>query len=60
MIVKNFTASHPDFYLEDLTEFLPEGLLKPEAKKGYIQFYPNVDHIDGFFISRLRRKAKNE
>ena len=60
MMVENFVASHPDFYLEDISSFLPEGLKKPEAKNGYIQIYPNVDNIDGFFISRMRRRQRCE
>ena len=43
----------------DIEGFLPQNLKKEEAKGGYITFYPNVDGIDGFFISKIKR-CKND
>mgnify|MGYP000901101108 FL=1 len=36
---------------------LPKGLKKEDAKKGYIELFPNTDFIDGFFIAKMKRKA---
>jgi len=45
-----------DFELEDIDPYLPETLRSETSKKGYIQLYPHIHNIDGFFIARLRRK----
>jgi len=42
----------------NITEFLPDALRKESAGKGYIQLYPNIDGIDGFFIARMRKRSK--
>jgi len=56
--VERFIEENKDFYLEDITEFLPDALRKESAGKGYIQLYPNIDGIDGFFIARMRKRSK--
>ncbi|RCX16782.1 NusB antitermination factor [Anaerobacterium chartisolvens] len=55
-VVMGFISENPEFQLEDMTPFLPGPLKRPQAKKGYMQLFPNTDGIDGFFISRLVRK----
>lgn len=55
-VVMSFINENKFFKLEDISEYLPENLHKDEAKKGYMQLFPNVDRIDGFFIARLIRK----
>ena len=55
-MVEEFLKENKDFMLEDISPLLPEKLKKPEAAKGYIQLYPNVDEIDGFFMARLIRR----
>lgn len=55
-IVEAFLKSREDFYMEDLSGFLPENLESNTKTEGYIQIFPNIHGIDGFFIARLRRK----
>ena len=55
-IVEVFLKSREDFYMEDLSEFLPENLESNSKTKGYVEIFPNIHGIDGFFIARLRRK----
>ncbi len=51
-LVRNFLASHEDFVLEKTGAYLP---LRP-SESDMVQFYPQRDGIDGFFIARLKRK----
>jgi 16S rRNA (cytosine967-C5)-methyltransferase len=55
-VVEAFLKSREDFYLEDLSKLLPENLASDTKTKGYVEIFPNIHGIDGFFISRLRRK----
>ena len=57
-MVNTFLLENPDFQSVDFSGLLPDGLNKDDAKKGYIQLYPNIDGIDGFFISKLRKVGK--
>jgi len=54
-IIEDFIRSNGEFGMEDVSSFLPEKLQKPEAHKGWIQMYPNIDKTDGFFIARMKR-----
>lgn len=54
--VENFLDRHPDFMLEDLSQFLPLSLdLKGTMADGYLQLLPHQHGMDGFFISRMRK-----
>ncbi|MDF2892963.1 MAG: ribosomal small subunit methyltransferase RsmB/transcription antitermination factor NusB [Clostridia bacterium] len=55
-VVEAFLKSREDFYLEDLSKLLPENLASDTKTTGYVEIFPNIHGIDGFFISRLRRK----
>jgi 16S rRNA (cytosine967-C5)-methyltransferase len=55
-VVEAFLKSREDFYLEDLSKLLPENLASDTKTAGYVEIFPNIHGIDGFFISRLRRK----
>lgn len=55
-IIKEFLKSNKEFYLEDLTPFIPSKIIKATAKEGYIQLLPSIDEIDGFFIARLKKR----
>lgn len=55
-IIKKFLKEHDEFELTDITGYLPERLRKTSAAEGYIQLFPNVDNIDGFFIARLIKR----
>lgn len=55
-VVHKFLESNDDYYLEDLTAFLPEKLDSQTKSKGYVEIFPHIHGIDGFFIARLRRR----
>lgn len=50
-IIHDFLANRTDFKLENAEEYLPYKL-----KTGpLLAFFPHIDHIDGFFIARMKR-----
>lgn len=53
-VVEAFLATHPGFVLEETGSYLPT---VPRADK-MVQFYPQVDGIDGFFIARMKRRKQ--
>lgn len=55
-VVYKFLEHNEDFYLEALTGFLPEKLNSQTKSKGYVEIFPHIHGIDGFFIARLRRR----
>ncbi len=56
-LIDNFLKKNSDFELEDISSFLPDGLKGNYSSTGVIQLFPNVNNIDGFFISRMRRRV---
>lgn len=56
--VQDFLARHPDFIMEDLTPYLPARLDgQGTMGAGYLEILPHRYGMDGFFISRLRKKG---
>jgi len=56
--VEHFLAEHPEFEPEDLTPYIPMGLENEGTlTRGYLQIMPNKQGMDGFFISRMRKKG---
>lgn len=54
-VIESFLAQNSDFYLDNKIErFLPSQA--SGNSKGWIQFLPFKDQMDGFFIARLKRK----
>ena len=51
-LICSFLAKHEEFVCEMTGAYLP---LRP-SKNNMVQFYPQRDGIDGFFIARLKRK----
>lgn len=51
-VIRSFLAMHEEFVQETAGMFLP---LRP-IKSDTVQFFPQRNGIDGFFIARLRRK----
>ncbi|MDF2841196.1 MAG: hypothetical protein K0Q99_1968, partial [Clostridia bacterium] len=39
-----------------LSQLLPENLVSSTKDAGYVEIFPNIHGIDGFFIARLRRR----
>ena len=55
-VIDDFTRQHKDFSLQGLGPFLPDAVKAQKGENlGYIKLYPNVHHVDGFFIARLKR-----
>lgn len=54
--VTDFLNSNKDFYIEDLRPFLLDSLKEYADEKGWLQLYPNVQGIDGFFMCRMRKR----
>lgn len=52
--IRNFLKNHQDFYLSDLSPYLPTGLQSSIEDRGMLQLYPGM--TDGFFICRMERK----
>ena len=51
-LVRSFLAEHEEFVGEMTGAYLP----LRSSKSNLVQFYPQRDGIDGFFIARLKRK----
>lgn len=56
-VVERFLRENAAFVPDSLEPYLPKELQRPTAKEGHIQFFPNTDGIDGFFICRMKRKG---
>lgn len=52
-----FLQNHPEFFLENLKDSLPEGFRRAVDDKGFVQLLPGVNDSDGFFIARFKRKV---
>jgi 16S rRNA (cytosine967-C5)-methyltransferase len=55
-VVQAFLEENPNFEKENIADYFPESLKKDTMQEGYVQFFPNVDNIDGFFIFKMKRK----
>ncbi|MDI6715895.1 MAG: 16S rRNA (cytosine(967)-C(5))-methyltransferase RsmB [Actinomycetota bacterium] len=56
LVVERFLRVREDFYVEDVSTYLPE-VLRQDVRDGMIQLLPSKHGIDGLFIARLRRMA---
>jgi 16S rRNA (cytosine967-C5)-methyltransferase len=56
-VVGKFLKLHPEFQLESVLPFLPNGLKDNGivSDEGYLQIYPHRQNMDGFFSARMRR-----
>lgn len=55
IMINNFLNNHKNFIREDITSFIPDKLSRKSLKDGYIELYPSIEGIDGFFIARLKK-----
>jgi len=56
-VIRWFLKENNDFYPVDIAPLLPKELAVYACSDGYIKVYPNRDGIDGFFISKLRKRG---
>ncbi len=55
LLVKAFLDRHPDFQLENASQFVNKSIVTVE---GFVQTFPHRDHIDGSFAARLRKSPE--
>jgi 16S rRNA (cytosine967-C5)-methyltransferase len=55
-LVERFLANNKDFDFYGFGELLPD-VLKEYSGNGYIELYPNINKIDGFFIAKMRKRG---
>lgn len=51
--INEFLNKNKDFILMDISNNVNE--IFKTAKEGYIEIYPHIHHMDGFFIAKLKR-----
>jgi 16S rRNA (cytosine967-C5)-methyltransferase len=54
-IVEAFLQENQNFIPDPLHPYLPKDLEVQEKQQHHITLYPNIQGVDGFFISRLKR-----
>jgi 16S rRNA (cytosine967-C5)-methyltransferase len=58
-IVEAFLENNGNFVYDDMRPYLPEKLaMELKEPYGWIQLYPNIHKVDGFFVARLKRVGK--
>lgn len=55
-IVKTFLNKNSNFRLLPIKPISDKMNSHNEIKQGYLQVFPNIDEIDGFFISKMQKK----
>lgn len=57
-IVQLFLQEHEEYTLEHTGAFLPaSAVTEKHREEDMLQLMPHVDHVDGFFIARMKRRA---
>lgn len=56
-LISDFLSKHPEFSEDHVRPYLPEGFRIAFREQGnpYVNTYPHIHRIDGFFIARLKR-----
>jgi 16S rRNA (cytosine967-C5)-methyltransferase len=52
-LIKKFLSNNTDFELCDISENIEECFTT--AKNGYVEIYPHIHRMDGFFIAKIKR-----
>jgi len=52
-LIKRFLNNNKDYKLADISENI-DGFFKT-AKNGYLEIYPHLHGMDGFFIAKIKR-----
>jgi 16S rRNA (cytosine967-C5)-methyltransferase len=55
-VIENFLQENPDFFLEDVSPFLPGRARELVDAQGCYRTWPPTHRMDGFFAARLRKK----
>jgi 16S rRNA (cytosine967-C5)-methyltransferase len=55
-VVRAFLAKNPEFQYDDDTPDLLEPIRELLDPQGFLQTYPHLRYMDGFFAARLRRR----
>ncbi len=55
-VVRKFLAKNPLFRADSDVRELPETVRPLLDKQGFLQTYPHLRYMDGFFAARLRLK----
>lgn len=56
-LVRAFLKLNSDFELVDISSFIPKDLKKKSINEGFIQLFPNVDDLDGFFMAKMIKRG---
>ena len=51
-----FLASHPEFSIDPLPASIPESI-RAQAGPNGLQLLPHRDHVEGFFVARMKRRG---
>jgi len=52
-LINEFLKNNIDFKLMDFSEYVDDNFAT--AKDGYIEIFPHIHHMDGFFIAKMKR-----
>ncbi len=52
-LIKSFLNNNKDYILDDISENIDEYF--ETAKNGYLEIYPHIHSMDGFFIAKIKR-----
>ncbi|MBB6216953.1 16S rRNA (cytosine967-C5)-methyltransferase [Anaerosolibacter carboniphilus] len=54
-VIERFLSRNQSFVMVDVNPLLPESL---RGQEKYLQLYPHIDDMDGFFICRLQKRTR--